>query len=201
MKKANLIWMIGIFLLVSISVVNAETQIYKSGEAFNLTRECFYDGAICTGDYDCTITVYNPEGDIIIDNQDMSNQTSYYNYSMNPLFVNGDYRTRVTCTDGTNSGSEIFYFQITNTGDGTGISMFLILGITAIVLLIISIAMANYYVSFASGVMFIITGLYVMVYGIKFVADMYTRAVAFVLIGLGLLFTIVSGYHAIWDSD
>jgi len=175
---------------------------YTANEEFSLDRECFFEGDVCGATFDCTLSVYDPDGTLVVNNGDMTHQDSYYNYSMEALSENGQYRTRMTCTDGTNSGSEIFYFSISQTGgDENSLNIFLVIGILSILLLILGVILTNYPVLASAGAMFIVTGMYVMIYGLQFVNNMYTQAIAFTFIGLGLFFLITSGLKLVSLKD
>jgi hypothetical protein len=170
---------------------------FKSNEAFDLNRECFYEGDVCGASFNCGLTLYEPDGDVSLDNVSMDAQGTYYNYTVPAQSVSGEYRARMSCSDGTNAGSEVFYFNITNTGDMEGDNLFLILSGVGLLLLIISVLMRNYYVGFIAGAVFIIAGIFTMIYGYGSVVDMYTRTIAFVYLGVGLIIAIISAYS--WD--
>jgi len=175
---------------------------FKYGEVpIELKRECFYEGDLCDENYNCTITVYDWNLDIVVDDIPMNRSEAYYLHNITQLIEPGEYRTRMTCSDGTYAGSEVFYFEVSNTGDGSGDRMFIILGIFSFVLLFVSLFMRSYNIGFASGVMFIVTGMYTMIYGIDLISDMYTRAIAFVFLGMGILFVIYGGYNSIWGKQ
>lgn len=75
--------------------------------------------------------------------------------------------------------------------------IFLALSVLGLLLLIIAIWSENEWLGFISGVCFMLAGLYSMIYGLNNIADLYTRGLAFVFIGLGLLFEIVAGYKIV----
>lgn len=51
------------------------------------------------------------------------------------------------------------------------------------------------WLGFISSVMFILGGVYTMIYGLNTVADMYSQGIAIVLIGLGFIFMMLSAYE------
>ena len=188
-------------LLIMVSTSVEAVSYFKYGEVpIELKRECFYEGDLCDSDYNCSITVYDQNLDVMVDNVVMNRTAAYYEHNVTGMLEVGEYRTRMTCDDGAYAGSEVWYFEITNTGDGTGNRMFLILGILSFVLLFTSVFMRSYNLGFAAGVMFLVTGMYTMIYGIDLVSDMYTRAIAFVFLGLGILFVIYGGYNSVWNN-
>jgi len=193
----NKIWILLVFLLFVPNVL-AE-QVYKTGEQVELRRECFNDGNLCDSSFGCSLSIYHPDGSIILDNVSMEHQTNegYYNYTVGTLLFNGEYRNRMTCTDGTLSGSEVFYFDITPTGDDRGNNLFLIFAIASGIFMVLGLIFKNNTLGFISGALFIVTGVYSMIYGIANLADVYTRLISFVMIGVGVLFIIASAYESI----
>jgi len=190
----------GLFLILLVPTLVSASDFFKYGEQVELRRECFNDGDLCDVTFSCSLTTYNPNGSVILDNVAMVRETSYYNYNLSGV-DNGEYRNRMTCTDGTDSGSEIFYFSITPTGDDRGNNIFLILTIGSILFMILTISFRDDTLGFVTGALFLITGVYVMVYGIANLADLYTRAISYISIGLGLLFIISAAYNNLSVSD
>ena len=189
----------GLFLILLVPTLVSASDFFKYGEQVELRRECFNDGDLCDVTFSCSLTTYNPNGSVILDNVAMVRETSYYNYNLSGV-DNGEYRNRMTCTDGTDSGSEIFYFSITPSGDDGDYKLFLIIGLGAIILLSFAYIFKDNILGFISGVMFIVLGVYVMIYGVGDISDIYTRTISFVSIGLGLMFSIASAYNQIENS-
>lgn len=63
-----------------------------------------------------------------------------------------------------------------------------------ILILLFAFLMENEWLGFIAGALFIVAGVYIMIYGLLGLASIYTRAISFTLIGLGLLFEIAAGY-------
>jgi hypothetical protein len=125
----------------------------------------------------------------------MSGQLNFYNYTFSDTTLPlGIYRNSMYCSDGINSGSEIFYFRINQTGDNRTSTLFLILALGSVIVLGFGVLFQNEYIGFIAGGLFIVTGVYVMIYGFADLSDMYTRAIAYVSIGLGLIFEVAAGY-------
>ena len=78
----------------------------------------------------------------------------------------------------------------------------LILGILALVLVLFGALKGIPWLGFIGSVLFILIGLYTMIYGFDNVTDLYTRSVALVLIGMGFIFMISSAYEWLYaDGD
>jgi hypothetical protein len=198
MNKLMLFAMISIFLIGLVSAVSNDeiSYFYKTGESFDVKRECFFNGAPCNVTiFMCYLTTYYPNQTILLNGSVMSGQTNFYNKTFyDTTYPLGIYRNSMYCTDGINSGSEIFYFMVNQTGDNRNDTLFLILVLGSVIILGFGILFQNEYIGFISGSLFIITGVYVMIYGFANLSDMYTRSISYVSIGLGLIFSIAAGY-------
>lgn len=176
------------------------TAYYKYGELpISIERECFYNGALCVAAYTCTISVYDENSEVIVDNAAMTRTPAYYYYNVSQLLDNGEYRSRATCTNGVLSGSEIFYFEVTPAGTPNRQNFFIILAIAPFVVLGLAYLLRSNEVGVLSGMIFVIAGMYTMINGIDGVYDLYSRAIAGVALALGILFMITSGY-GLWNS-
>ena len=67
----------------------------------------------------------------------------------------------------------------------------------ALIILFFAIYAANEYIGFISGALFILSGIYVMIYGFGEFSGTYIRSLSFILIGLGILIFIAAAYEAI----
>ena len=87
------------------------------------------------------------------------------------------------------------YIEVSSTGnsDGATISLFLLLG--ASILMGIGMYFRNPYLGLFSGMLFIVAAIFMMVYGIGSVNDMYTRAIAYISLGIGLIVCFASVYE------
>jgi hypothetical protein len=92
----------------------------------------------------------------------------------------------MSCTNGTISGFSTFGFEIKN---GNIIFLLILLGLASLFFIATLIVNEEFFV-YISGVLFLIAGMYIMINGIDVVSDMYSRTIAYVTIGLGLLFTV-----------
>jgi len=195
MKKGILLGILILALIVFPSVSAREySNYYKNGDAPIIKRECFDEGSVCDVSFNCNITIYNPDGSLLISDIVMNRASDHYNYSLDHLTTNGEYRTRVSCSDGTNTGSEIFYFKVTPAGDDRNNTLFLIFSLSALSLLMLAFLFKSDPLGMISGLAFLVTGVYVMINGLGAFSDIYTRAIAFISIGIGLLFIGVTAY-------
>ena len=125
----------------------------------------------------------------------MTNSVSYFNKTLTPR-TTGLFFCIMTCQDGAEHGSETFYFKVNPTGD-SGSTLPLILLIAALSFFVIGIVVKNPIIGFIDGILFLLTGIYVMIYGFVDLTNFYTRAIALVAIGFGIIITITSSLDAI----
>jgi hypothetical protein len=188
-----------------IDINTKDVYYFQHGSYFDVKRECFFNGAPCNvTEFMCYLTIYSSESNstLILNGSAMSGQTNFYNKTVRYTNLsNGDYRCAMYCTDGTSSGSEIFYIQVNPTGDNRGIALFLVLALASAIVLVFGILFENEYIGFIAGALFIVTGVYVMIFGLSNLANMYTQAIAYVCIGLGFLFGIAAGYKVAENTN
>lgn len=208
MKKQILVGMI--FILLILPMIMAEPSfIFKRSETVDLKIPAYAeDNARADNTISCYITVRSPNSTLTVDNQAMTfNAGGLYNYTItnNLLEELGEYPTAVSCDGGTVYGFSTFTFEITPTGDKRGIDLFLILLISAFGALIIAYFVgeeSSNYIGFLAGILFLMAGIYGMIYGIAGLSDLYTRTISMVCLGVGLIFIFISAYNfARSDND
>jgi hypothetical protein len=194
-----------IFSLQIISAISSDeiSYYYKRGQAFEVNRECFYNGAYCNQSaFNCYLTTYAPNQSLIKNNSLMTGHVNYYSLTViETNLPNGIYRNSMTCSDGINQGSEIFYFEINNTGDSRGLSLFLVLAFASIIVLGFAVVFKNEYIGAIAGMLWITLGVYAIIFGFASISDMYTRTIGYTSIGMGAIFLIASGYKISEDTN
>jgi len=198
MYNKYLIFAIGMIILISF--VSAETiisdepsfefQQYKKSTISVPIQESNYSE--CTN-CNCYITLHYPNGTIFIDNQATTYSNGYANYVLeaNKTTVNGDYPTRLICGDGSDSGFSTFIVNISPRGD---LALFLVLLLSSIVCFLTAYLTEYEFLGFFSGILFVLTGIYSMIYGITDLANLYTRGISMISIGIGLVIIIAVAY-------
>lgn len=119
MKKQIILLIFGMIFLFSILFINATDSdyIFKQGSQMDIKRPCFNNGTYCSSSAICNTTIIYPNSTILINNKQMQNQIAFHNYTLNSSLVsNGEYETTITCIDGSQSGSETFFFEVNPTG-------------------------------------------------------------------------------------
>lgn len=146
----------------------------------------------------CSLHIYNQTGWHIGIYNLLPDSTSYLDFdttiSSSNLSSLGVMSYVVQC----NSTTQIAFAsgQLVVTTDGqspaTSTNFFLILISLCLVILTLGIVFENYILGFLSGLLFLITGTYTMIYGFATILSTYSRMVAAVIIGIGMIITIVS---------
>ena len=98
----------------------------------------------------------------------------------------GDVCHNIICTDGTNyeTGS------VCRTIKNSNLTFFIILLSLASLFFIATLFVNEEFFVYISGVLFLIAGVYTMINGIDIINNWYSRAISYVCIGLGFIFTI-----------
>lgn len=130
-----------LLVLLILPIVLAEPQFYfKRLQPSNITFQCTIEGSgsRCNSDFECNLTVQDPDSKIIIDDDAFTNNRSYFNYSIpsNLNDVVGDYNARVFCSNVSHGVGKSFIYRVNNSGkpdsDMSLIGIFIILGIMII---------------------------------------------------------------------
>lgn len=102
-------------LLFSIELVNGETSYtYNQNTDVDLKISCFDENnTVCDASTECFITIFYPDSTTLINNQSMTKQTTFYNYSLNTSQTSllGTYSTVAYCS-GTTKGYSVFQYEI-----------------------------------------------------------------------------------------
>ena len=193
-----------LFCLLMLPMVLADTEIYAVNEDIELKFTCSVDGQIPT-DATFNITINYPNGSIFINNSattPLGNGMFNYNTQFKET---GLYKSQMFCYDGTDKFLNTGYYEITPTGiKQTSIldnPILLILGLLGIVIVIFAIATGNPFMGFIGSVLFILLGVYTMIYGFNNVTDMYTRGVAMTFIGIGIFIMFASAYDWVFGGE
>jgi hypothetical protein len=141
-KQLLLIIIIALFILPLISAESSFTL--QQNKAIDLKISCLdIDNSFCNNQTTCLITIYSPPNQtLLVDNQNMTWHSNYFNYSLNgsQLSTLGTYNVVTQCI-GATTGFSTFNFDVTIMGNKvstSGIleSLFLIAFFAIIILLL-----------------------------------------------------------------
>ena len=173
---------------------------YKQYEPIHLTQTCYEAGAMCDA---CNISSITSVSSIpIVENIVMTKGVSEFNYTFTQTSSLGLYYVNGYCVAGTDIQNWRYSISITPVGGPeNNTTFFIILFVIALILLILAFIFHNYIFSMLAGFLFMITGVYGMIYGIGDITNLYSRMVSYIIIALGAIITIVSGLDLIGSIE
>lgn len=120
MKNKILFLSLALILVATLISSASATQTFQKGEIIDLKIPCFNNGTYCSDASECSITVNYPNGSVMINNEAMTYNTAYHNYTITDSNVIGTYFCSVVCEDSGYTGYSRFSFDITTTGFAGG---------------------------------------------------------------------------------
>lgn len=159
---------------------------YKLDSCINLKQTC----SNCS--YINITSIINPNSTQVLNQVQMTKVGTEYNYSCGPSSTLGTYIVNgIGDVDG-EVAIWAYDYTVTTTGSGSGntIPLFLLLG--GFLIFIAAAYFKNEYIGILSGFLFIISGIYMMIFGLGMFADLYTRAISYVSLGIGLMICFIS---------
>ena len=198
---------IGIIILAMIllcSVPVLSEDVYKQYDKAVLSVDCINNATVCTASATCNISVLYANGSVYLSSRAMTNSGTYFTYTLTDTSVTGVYTEKVFCADGSFHGYGTDTFRITSDGN-SGDSTFLFMGfaILGFLVMVLGIWTQNRILLFISGLMISVSGVYVLINGFMDANTEWTKMMSYVVIGIGLIFTVVSAYELIeeWSDE
>jgi hypothetical protein len=195
MKNKNiLLTLIGMILIIGIGLISAEVTpinsilgTYKIGECVTLYNTC----ADCT--YMNFTSLLYPNGTLLLTNQNMTQSGEDYYFDHICLDQLGEYKYN-TCGDleGVVSCEPIYIYTTPTGGQESNLTTFVVMIILSVGLLLLAFIFKNNIFAFLSGLAFLGTGVYSMIYGFGDVYSTFTKIVAVFIIGFGMIIAITA---------
>jgi len=177
----------GIMVLMAVfSVSSIETLgNFKVNECINLKQIC----SNCS--YVNITSILMPNSTQILGEVKMTKLGTEYNYTFCDASMIGDY---IVNGKGDLDGKDTIFaydFKITTTGnEGNIIPIFLFIG--GILFFVIAIISKNPIIGIFSGMILILAGIFMMIYGFGNISNDYSRGIAFISLGFGFVVSFVS---------
>lgn len=136
----NLLWILVLVLLVTPTLA----QIYEQDKPLDIKIPCMNNGTYCSASATCNVTILYPNSTTLINNEVMTNNLAFHNYSLVQEQTNtlGEYEVTIMCQDGTIYGYSTFDYKITPTGEEPSTSEgILYIGIFAVLLIFFILCM------------------------------------------------------------
>lgn len=191
MNKIYITLILGIFLISSISGIYDEIGPYTQGECVNLPQ--ISDATSCN----ITAIRFPVNSTYALRNVEMEKNGSSFNYSFCSTNTLGTYIVEGICDDVV----WVYDFEITTTGMPSTSKIPLFLLIASIVLFVVGIVIESPPVGFFAGILLIMSGMYVMIYGFGDIADLYTQAFALIILALGSIVTVLAAFSWVEDEE
>jgi len=100
-----------VFMMTIVSAIDID-RYYKVSGDINIKEQCLNnDNSYCDNTTNCNITVFDPDSDIVIENEPMTYNPSYYNYSFNTEKI-GVFEVNINCYNSTNYGFSTEYIEV-----------------------------------------------------------------------------------------
>lgn len=124
----------------------------------------------------------------------MTKTGTEYNYTFCETSALGTYVVNGFGNPGGTKDTWNYYFDVTTTGNQSNIVIPIFLLIASVTLFITGIVLKSPPFGFFAGVLFIMVGMYMMIYGFGNIADLYTQSFALVTLGFGVIVSVLAGY-------
>lgn len=170
-------------LLLFFPVIPAQSEdirfYHATGTNLTIFEKCRIDGGRCDSAFVCSATVLSPEQQLIINNETMEGPGVYYNITLNETqtAINGIHETTVDCTNGTNSGSDTFFYENTPNGSAPideGQSILLLGGLLILAVFAISVGWVGFRLNNgAVGLILICFSVLILVFSIGMITNIF----------------------------
>lgn len=190
-----LILVIGILLIGFGSAEVQHLGVFKQNDCIKLIQIC----GNCT--YNNITSIMLPNSTSITTQVAMTKVLTEYNYTYCSTSQLGTYIVNGFGNENGIVSVWSYDFNITSTGNDKDLYLPLILGITAMIFLISGIFIKNAFLGLFSAFLFIILGIYSMIYGFGVIQDQYTQMISYVIIGIGVVVGFASVYEMYGEGE
>ncbi len=118
-KRGVLVFVLAFLLIGFICAEEVEIRFTaKQDTVVNITERCKAFGIPCGADWDCNLTLEDPDRSILVLNKQMTRDETVYNYTLakSQSSVLGIYENTVCCQNATSGDCNTFYYKITGSG-------------------------------------------------------------------------------------
>ncbi len=180
LNKKGSILVTSLFLLFLIGTISAATDtrevtdVFKINENIEYTQPCFNNGSFCSSAAICNFTIHNPDNSLLLDNNQSTNQGSFYNVTFDVLQI-GVYEADVVCCDGgSGCGSETMFFEVTGSGLNISLGFYIFLFVVGAGFIVFGFKIEDPYITLLGSFAFYFLALYILFNGIVGVKDLTT---------------------------
>lgn len=201
-NKQKQLLLVGIVLLVFLPLIFAEVQTLSPQKQYacvSLPQVC----SSCT--YVNLSSIKYPNSTMNNLNVAMTKNGVNFNYNFCETDQLGTYII-TTCGDKDSTFQcAVYDFVVTPTGmqpsSFLNNPILIILGLLGLVLCIVGATKGIPWFGFIGSIMFLLVGIYTMIYGFDNINDMYTQGAAVVFLGMGIIFMFLASLEWIYDDS
>jgi len=185
-------------LFLIVPLINAADSLgtFKQNQEMQITNFC--------ASADCTFanltSIKTPNGSITHLNSLMTKTENEFNYSYTPTEL-GTYVFKTCSNPEGEDYCESDTFEVTSTGEGGSMFFLILITSIAVIFLIASLFAPEEFFVYISGSCFLIGGIYLMINGIDVLNNTNTRYLAFIYLGIGLLFSLGAYIYNLWSYE
>ena len=198
MKKILITIIMSMFL---ISMVSAVDYIGKQYEDIRIVDTCEVRGFPCDVSYLCNITISDADLNLVVLNSPMTRNDTIYNYTFADANTLGIYAGNIYCDNTTFSGNEEITIMVTTTGREPNMMITILLLLSSLGIFLLALYLKSHAIGFMSGLLFSVSGMYILIYGLGNLTDLYTQAIALVIMAFGSFVVLIAGYEWLVDID
>ena len=196
MKKILISFVLGIFLLTLATASIPNLGTVQQYDCINLKQTC----PDCSYNNITSVDYPNRTTEALSLEVEMTKDGTEYNYTFCNTSALGTYLVNGKGdTDGSDTWN--YMFDVTTTGGDSNLPIPIFLLLASVILFVSGIVLKNPPFGFFSGILFIMSGMYMMIYGFGNVADLYTQAFALVTLGFGMIVSTLAGYSWLDEYD
>ena len=193
-------WLFAIIgVIFFVALASAEVQhlgVFKQYDCVNLIQIC----GNCTYN-NITSVMYPNASQALTIQKVMTKSVTEYNYTFCSTKQLGSYIVNGFGDENGIISVWSYDFEITSTGNDKDLYLPLILGLSAMIFLVSGIFVKNAFLGLFSGFLFIILGIYSMIYGLGVIQDQYTQMISYIIIGLGVVISFASVYEIYEEGE
>ena len=185
------------FVLTQNQPYEFEIHVYNISNGYPITSGiiCYFHLYNSTGKHQLVMTDSTP--------------SHIFDYSFDVKAGNfseaGDYYYLTQCNSSSLGGFVEVPFVVTPSGkiDLSILNnpMIIILGLLGLVLVLFGTWKGIPWFGFIGSILFLLLGIYTMIYGFNNITDLYTQGVAITFIGMGIIFMFSSAYEWLYDNE
>ena len=201
MKNSYNVLVIIFSIIIVMGLASAEEYSINTPIEFN--KPCVDSGnSYCPQSTQCFVSLKYLNGATILSNKSMTYIYPYANYTFPAQSELRDYVATVNCFNNGQNGTQDYQFKVNVSGDNRdNYSLLIILGIITVLVFAFGYFTHNVWFVYISGIMFLILGVYVLIYGFNSFRDVYTDVIGYVSIGFGIFFFVMGAYEQFIDDD